>query len=297
LVDDGTFNVNGGSTTITSLSGSGSVALDKNTVLTLSKASDVFSGVISGGNSSSGLTIAGGSETLTGANTYKGTTTINTGATLILSGSGKITTPVSDSGTFDIRGTNSVGATTVNGGATPTAVLTGKGTLTSNVSNNGIVRPFDTVSNKAAAFTINGTYSQGSSGAFDIAISGLTSYSQLHVTGKATLGASANLDVDTYNSFILPVGMTTFNDVLDYASGSTGDFTNLDYNGASCTSHVADTWVCGTHLTFSLTTGLTRNLIVVRTPEPGTIGLLASGVLGLFGLQRLKRKRRSAASR
>ena len=50
--------------------------------LTLTNASDTFSGVISG--QGGGLTIAGGTETLTGTNTYTGATTINSGATLAL---------------------------------------------------------------------------------------------------------------------------------------------------------------------------------------------------------------------
>ncbi len=158
---------------------------NNNQVLTLSNASGIFSGVISGGNSSTDLTIAGGTQELTGANTYTGTRPSSSGATLILSGTGSLATgsAISDSGTFNIRGTNSTGATTVIAGG----ALTGNGNLTSDVKNDGTVRPFDTVSGKAAALTINGTYTQGATGVFDIAIGGTTtgSYSQLHVTGNS----------------------------------------------------------------------------------------------------------------
>ena len=56
-----------------------------------------------------GLTVAGGTETLTGANSYTGATTINSGATLALSGAGSIaaSSGVAANGTFDISGTTS----------------------------------------------------------------------------------------------------------------------------------------------------------------------------------------------
>jgi len=49
-----------------------------------------------------------------------------------------------------------------------------------------------------------------------------------------------------------------------------------------------DTWLCGNHLTFSLVTGTGsyKNLKVVRTPEPWTAAILATGLLGLLGVRR-----------
>jgi len=90
VADAGTFDISGASSgvSITSLSGAGSVALGNNT-LTISNGNiaDVFSGGI-GGNG--GLTIAGGTATLTGFNTFTGTTTVDTGAELQLGNGGAL---------------------------------------------------------------------------------------------------------------------------------------------------------------------------------------------------------------
>jgi hypothetical protein len=281
---NGTFNLSNASTnvSITSLSGAGSITLNDGQTLTLSKASDTFSGVIKGGDSGSGLTIAKGTEVLSGASTYTGPTTVGTtgAATLVLNG--KLTSS----------------SITVTGGATP-STLAGVGSTTGNVVNNGTLNPYSTVSKTAGAFTIGGTYTQGATGVFDISIGGLTTgtYSQLHVTGTADLGTNksvtANFDVDTLVGFTFPAGTSTFTDVLDYASTSTGDFKNLAYNGTACTPSGTETWLCSTNLTFVLATGTagsitTRTLTVrrVRTPEPATIAILATGLLGLAGLRR-----------
>ena len=102
VIDNGTLDISTttAGTPIVSLSGNGGVYLGPQT-LTLSNAADTFAGVIYG---SGGVTVAGGTETLTGSNTYTGQTAIGTGATLALSGSGSISTSsgVVDSGTLDI---------------------------------------------------------------------------------------------------------------------------------------------------------------------------------------------------
>jgi fibronectin-binding autotransporter adhesin len=84
---DGTFDIsrhNGGAS-IQSLSGAGDVALGRND-LTLTEASDTFSGVIHGRG---GLTLADGIEVLTGVNTYRGGTRVD-GGTLVVSGAGTL---------------------------------------------------------------------------------------------------------------------------------------------------------------------------------------------------------------
>ena len=93
VFDNGTFDIsasNAPGASITTLSGSGAVALGANT-LTLSNASGTFGGAIGG---TGGLTLAMGTETLSGANTYTGTTTLAAATTLNVNGSlGSSATP------------------------------------------------------------------------------------------------------------------------------------------------------------------------------------------------------------
>ncbi|MGH8232183.1 MAG: autotransporter-associated beta strand repeat-containing protein, partial [Steroidobacteraceae bacterium] len=103
---NGSFDISATTTgaAISTLSGSGTVALGSNT-LTLSNASSSFAGSIGG---SGGLAIAAGNETLTGINSYTGGTSIASGATLALSGNGSIasSSAVTDNGTLNIAGSN-----------------------------------------------------------------------------------------------------------------------------------------------------------------------------------------------
>lgn len=73
-------------TSITTLSGNGSVVLGDQT-LALSNSGGIFSGVISGNG---GLTISGGTLTLTGISTYSGITTLENGTNLSIQAGGSI---------------------------------------------------------------------------------------------------------------------------------------------------------------------------------------------------------------
>jgi autotransporter-associated beta strand protein len=253
-----TLALSGTATTIASLSGAGSVTLKNNETLTLTNASGIFSGGISGGNGSTGLTINKGTEALMGVNTFAGTTTVNPGATL--TGTGKIAGPL---------------------------------------LNNGTVRPFDTVSNKAGTFTITNTSTKNGgaysgTGILDIAIGGTPgsgNYSKLAVAGLATLSTTKTtgsiLDVDTFNSFQFPIGTSKYVSILSFGSKS-GDFVGASFNGTACTPDGTDKWSCDAGL-ITFTESFTANsldLLVAQIPEPGTLAILASGLLGLFGLRR-----------
>ena len=78
---DGTLDLNGFSNTIDSLSGSGTVTNNSSSaaaVLTITDGDgETFSGTIENASRSLGITLAGGTLTLTGANTYTGTTTVS----------------------------------------------------------------------------------------------------------------------------------------------------------------------------------------------------------------------------
>ena len=85
---------------------------DGSNALEIFNASTEFSGVISDGGNFGGLTISGGTQTLSGVNTYSNATQIGTGATLALKGNGSIANSafvglVGASATLDISQTNS----------------------------------------------------------------------------------------------------------------------------------------------------------------------------------------------
>ncbi len=130
VADNGIFDISAttAGASIITLSGNGSIILGAQT-LTLTNASDTFGGVIGG---TGGLTVSGGTETLTGTNTYTGLTVIGAGdpPTLALSGTGSIATSsgVVDNGIFDISATTSgASITTLSGNG---AVVLGAQTLT-----------------------------------------------------------------------------------------------------------------------------------------------------------------------
>jgi autotransporter-associated beta strand protein len=206
VVDNAALDISGAGsllhagTTITSLSGSGTVYLGAAT-LELSSASDVFSGVISG---TGGVTIDGGVETITGVNTYTGTTTIN-GGTLALSGAGRIGSgAVADSGIFDISAAN---------GAITIASLSGSGTV--NLGTNGL-----TLNNAVDTFSgaITGSGSLTISGGTEV-LTGTSTY-----TG-GTIITSGTLQLGNGVTGGAIVGDVTDNGVLAFSQASTSSAT------------------------------------------------------------------------
>lgn len=115
VVVNGTFDItalNAG-TSIKSLSGSGNVHLGVNT-LTITAGNGTFAGVIDESGGSAGLTITGGTQTLTGASTYSGFTTV-AGGTLVVDGS-LLNSPVSVNTGGTLAGIGAVAGIGVNGG-------------------------------------------------------------------------------------------------------------------------------------------------------------------------------------
>jgi fibronectin-binding autotransporter adhesin len=128
VADNGTFDVSAASAPqVTSLSGSGNVLLGSQT-LTLTNATDTFSGVISG---MGGLTLTGGTQTLSGTNTYTGPTTVG-GGTLVVNGSIATSSGVSVQSGATLGGTGTVSSVTLASGGTLAPGSAGAGTLNVN---------------------------------------------------------------------------------------------------------------------------------------------------------------------
>jgi len=125
---DGTFDISQvtGTTTVTSLSGTGIISAGSKGLIFNSALTNTFSGVMQDGGLGGGtgaplIKVGTGTLTLAGINTYTGSTTILAGGTLALSGSGSITDSVGIfiGGTFDIsQASGAVTIGTLSGGGT-----------------------------------------------------------------------------------------------------------------------------------------------------------------------------------
>lgn len=122
VMANGTFDVSAASApAVTSLSGSGTVALGSQT-LSLTSASTTFSGAITG---SGGIALMSGTQSLTGTSSYTGLTTINGGRLAVTGSIGSSQGVIVNSG-GTLSGTGTVSAITVNSGGT---IRPGAGTL------------------------------------------------------------------------------------------------------------------------------------------------------------------------
>ncbi|MGX9964704.1 autotransporter-associated beta strand repeat-containing protein [Roseomonas sp. F4] len=215
---DGTLDVSANtSTNITTLSGSGDVALGT-AALRITNGSTTFAGDIQGA-AGSALTIAGGTQTLSGTNTMAGAVTIDSGAVLALTGTGSIAAAsgVAANGGFDISattagasittlsgsGTVALGArtlTTTNGSSTFAGAIGGTGGLTVSggtqtlSGTNGFTGAATIADGATLALTGTGSIAAASQvqadGSFDIsATSAGASITTLTGTGDVALGA------------------------------------------------------------------------------------------------------------
>jgi autotransporter-associated beta strand protein len=168
LIDNGYFDISTtlGGTSIKSLAGTDSTALVGlgNNTLTISAANDTFAGSITGGGGNGGLTLTGGTQTLTGTNDYIGATSV-TGGTLVVNGSISASSFVLVTG-GTLTGTGSIGNTNIGGGT----FAPGSGT-------------------PGSSMTVNGTLGFASGSTFAININP-TASSFANVTGTATLGGA-----------------------------------------------------------------------------------------------------------
>lgn len=159
------------------------------------------------GNLSNGglAKIGAGSMRLQGNNTYTGPTNLNQGE-LVVNGTIATSSLTTVAGGATLKGTGTVGATTVN----------------------GIVAPGES----AGTLTVNGAYTQNAGGRLDIELGGTTAgtgYDVLQVNGSATI--AGQLNVSLINGFLLTPG-TTF----DVVRANTLNISGLTLTGPSAGS-------------------------------------------------------------
>jgi outer membrane autotransporter protein len=200
---NGTLDISGnGGTLLSTLAGSGAVVMgNASNSLQISAASTEFSGVISDGGNFGGLTLSGGTQTLSGVNTYSNATQIGNGATLALKGNGSIASSAfvglaGASATLDISQTNS---------GTSIAALFGTGrvslgsktlTITSGSFFNGVIQDGGIAGGTGGGVTI-------AAGAFGQDLRGVNTY-----TGATTIMAGGLLTLSNNGSIAQSSGVT-----------------------------------------------------------------------------------------
>jgi len=183
---NGSLDISGLATTgmgIGSIEGSGNYFLGSKT-LTVggNNLSTTVSGVIQDGGISGGIggsltKVGTGTLTLTGANTYSGATTVNAGSLIV-------------------DGSIASAQTAVNAGG----LLGGRGSLSGNLVNSGIVSPGDS----PGTLTVIRNYTQSASGALRIEVASVTEHDLLAVSGHASLAGT--LQFISLGGFTLHVG-------------------------------------------------------------------------------------------
>jgi autotransporter-associated beta strand protein len=249
-----TFDLNDFDQNINSISGAGNVRLGKGTWTTEDSGSTTFSGVISGTGSL--VKIGTGLLSLTGTNTYAGATGVYAGTLQVgtASATGDVL-PNSDvtigpEGTLQGSGRVKSITTAGNVGSTPTGSVAVTGPCPENPTQSC------TFPNPARGIllTSNAVFKPGSS--FAVNIAGLvagTGYSQLRVTGAASLAGSPVLKVTVG---FHPIVGDTFT-IIDTQRGIDGTFHGLP-NGATITAN---------NVTFRINYDSRVTLTVVPAPD------------------------------
>ncbi|QGZ66420.1 autotransporter domain-containing protein [Paraburkholderia acidisoli] len=266
-------------TSIASLAGSGTVNLGGQT-LTLTNASGVFSGSISG---TGGLTLVSGTQTLTGVSTYTGTTLIQTGATLILSDSGDIILAnVVNNGTLQVQGTlgnlSGTGTVTVgSGGATLSGgsfggTVAGSGAVT--VTGNQTLSGANTYTG-ATSISSGATLALTGSGSI-AASSSVTNAGALDISGT-TSGASITT-LSGNGTVALGSKTLTLSNAAGTYSGAISGTGGVSVTGGKETLTTASTYTGGTSVATGATLALTGSGSIAASS-----GVTTNGTLDISG--------------
>jgi len=274
-----TLNIDGG--TLTVGGGNGSIDVD-----------NLYLGSAAG---FTGSHILSGTGTFTASNEYIGNsgsgTFTQTGGTHTVTSTLAIAQNAGSSGTYNLQGglLDASIIDIVNAG-TATFNFTG-GTLavdqfTGNLVNNGgTLAP----GNSPGTTNITGDYTQMAAGIFDVEIGGLlagTEYDVLNVSGTASLDGTLNVSLfDLGSGLFAPQAGDSF-DILT-AEILSGSFSTLSY-AALLDPNLS--WQID-YLTDAIgTTDVVRLSVVSAVPVPGAVWLFGSGLLGLIGVARRKKK-------
>ena len=263
----GAANVLGNEGTITTLNGENGLAVRSDGGhLTINNTGSIIGGVDVNNDSQASVTINGGSGKTFGSFT-----------------GGAIT--IANGDLAFARGNTDLGDNiAVNGGA-------GK------VTNNGVLR-------LAGPETITGNFVQTASGTFESLIEGdaFGQYGALTVTSHATLDGRLALDT---NGFTLEAGdsfdLFNFAD-LSFTSPIDDYFRTLTLDGDNCLDEGGGRWSCSNLGSLGLMETISANSLYIdvvtslgapepAVPEPPSLVMLTTGLLGLGGIGMLRRRR------
>ncbi len=153
-------------------------------------------------------------------------------------------------------------------------VLEGTGTIVGNVYNDGIF---------AGALTIDGDLTMGSESETDVYVSSPGGPALFEINGMATLDGLLDATISGVDNGVAVR-------VMDF-SGSTGDFTAVDYEGNNCTPDGKDLWQCakGYLLEEKFVAG-GLDLIPLGTPEPAAWAMMLVGLTAIGAALRCRRR-------
>jgi hypothetical protein len=172
-------------------------------------------------------------------------------------------------GSTNVDGTLMAPSVIISGG-----MLSGSGMIRGNIINAATVVPSTVVPSSCSpatptTLTIHGNYTQDSDGTLVIDIASATDFSMLDIIGAASLGGT--VDFEFLNGYVpAPNSEFTFLE----ASSITGGFRTFDFTNGSCPT-----------CSFQMRT----------TPEPGSLILFGTALLGLAALLLRKRTLRETA--
>jgi fibronectin-binding autotransporter adhesin len=217
IVASGATFLLGGTESLSSISGAGSINLQSNTLVSNANVDTTFSGVISGTDSSVLTKTGTGKLTLSGANTYTGTTNFNGGSADLTGSLESKTVNVASGVTLDSK----------TGGLSSLADLTNNGTINLGSSN-------DTVHSYTSTGTINGP---GTLTALNYNLNG---GSVVHANlGSGTITTNGNVDLyGTSAAATIVVNAASVLNlkapelILNTASVTVNGTLNLDYTPA-----------------------------------------------------------------